>query len=196
MNPQLSTAQDPSFCFSLPDKCQSYCFFWACFSEGKLNPTGCRCHQWPLVLPCHSIPSLLLSGMHFSHSFVLAFPFSPDHCALGSLGAVCVFGCSRSIHPLWWNRIQWPPLCPVVPIPGSCLLSVRDWELVRGDEVTQWLIRRKAKNARLLGITDRWYWIRVNRPKVISVYVNTLDRILRAIWCAVLFWLPWRKPYI
>lgn len=122
--------------------------------------------------------------------------FSRPLCPIGSLGAVCVFGCSRSIHPLWWNRIQWPPLCPVVPIPGSCLLSVRDWELVRGDEVTQWLIRRKAKNARLLGITDRWYWIRVNRPKVISVYVNTLDRILRAIWCAVLFWLPWRKPYI
>lgn len=47
-------------------------FFWACFSERKSDPTGYQCHQWPPVLPCHSIPSPLLSGMHFSHSFLVS----------------------------------------------------------------------------------------------------------------------------
>lgn len=91
VNPQHSTAQDPSLCFSLSDRCPSHCFFWACFSERKPNPTGCQCHQWPPVLPCHSIPSLLLSGMHFSHSFLFSLPlFFGPWCPRQSGGNVCL----------------------------------------------------------------------------------------------------------
>lgn len=91
VNPRLSAAQDPSLCFSLPDRCPSHCFFWACFSEWKPDPTGCQCHQWPPVLACHSIPSLLLSGMHFSHSFLSSLPlFSGPRCPRQSGGSVCL----------------------------------------------------------------------------------------------------------
>lgn len=89
VNPQHFTAQDPSLCFSPSRQMPKSLFFWAWFSERKLDPTGCQCHQWPLVLPRHSIPSLLLSGMHFSHSFLFSLPlFSGPRCPRQSGGSV------------------------------------------------------------------------------------------------------------
>lgn len=156
-------------------------FFWACFSERKPDPTGYQCHQWPPVLPCHSIPSLLLSGMHFSHSFLFSLPLLSGPWCPRQSGGQCVFGCPRSIHPLWWNGIQWPPLCPVVSIPGSCLVSVRDRELVRGGGGDTMAGQEKSQEHEPAGhrggmILDQSKW--TSRNVLQWVYVN----------CATTFW--------
>lgn len=106
-------------------------FIPVCFSERKLDPAGCQCHHWTPVLHCHPIPSLFLSGMHFSHSFVLSSSlFSGPRCPRQLWGGGVLFDCPTSIHPCWWNWIRWPPLCPVVFIPSPCLISVRNQKLV------------------------------------------------------------------
>lgn len=80
------------------------------------------------LAPCPPLsfnPIPLLSGMLFSHSFVLSL-FFLDHGPLGGLRAVHSLSTPDQFIPHWWNRIQWPPLCPVVSIPGSCVVSTRD----------------------------------------------------------------------
>lgn len=62
-----------------PDRCPGHCSNQTYFSEWK---PSCQCHQ------CHSIPSPLLSGMHFTRSYSPSL-LSPGSSALGSLRAVC-----------------------------------------------------------------------------------------------------------
>lgn len=93
----------------VPDRCPGHCSNQTYFSERKPDPASCQCHQ------SHSIPSPLLSGMHFSNPFLFSIPLvSRQRCPGQSRGSV--FGCPRSIHPLWWNRILGPPLCLLVSI--------------------------------------------------------------------------------
>lgn len=107
--PTLSRrSQSPSH---FPDRCPGHCSNQTYFSERKPDPASCQCHQ------SHSIPSPLLSGMHFSHPFLFSIPLvSRQRCPGQSQGSV--FGCPRSIHPLWWNRILGAPLCLLVSISG------------------------------------------------------------------------------
>lgn len=153
MNPQHSIAHDPCLCFSLPDRCPSHCFSELTFQR-KPDPTGCQCHQWPPVLPCHSIPSLLLLGMHFSHSFLFSLPLSPGHGALGSLGAVCVW--LSQIYSS--SLVKWDTVTSCVSsglhprlLFGKCQIKSLGGE----GEVTQWLVRRQTKNMSLLGTTGK-----------------------------------------
>lgn len=88
MSPQQSAAQVPGLCFALPDRCPSDCFSEPTFQRDNPIPLAASVTSGPPFLPCHSIPSLPLSGMHFTHSFSL---FSPGRGALGSPGAVCVW---------------------------------------------------------------------------------------------------------
>lgn len=72
----------------------------------------------PSVIQSHLSSFQVCSSVILLYSLSL---FSLDHGALGSLMGDVQFGCPRSIHPFWWNRIHWSPLCPVVSI--SQLLS-------------------------------------------------------------------------
>lgn len=135
-------------------------FFWAYFSERKPDPTGCQCHQWPPVLPCHSIPSLLLLGMHFGPSFLFSFPLSPSRGALGSLGAVCVrVSQIYSSSPVKWDTVTSSVSSGLHPrlLFGKCQIKSLQYE--GEQEVPQRFIGRQTKNMSLLGTTGKWNWI-------------------------------------
>lgn len=104
-----------------PGRCPGHCSNQTYFSERKPDPASCQCHQ------SHSIRSPLLLGMHSSPPFLFFIPLvSRQQCLGQSRGSV--FGCPRSIHPLWWNRILGPPLCLLVSISGWCMIKVTDWK--------------------------------------------------------------------
>ena len=165
VNPQHSIAQDPSLCFSLSDRCQSHCFMEPAFQRENPILLATSVTSAPPPCPPLSFNPVSPPSRNALESLFLILPpsfLSGPWCPRQSGGSVC-FAWPRSIHPIWWNRIQWPPLCPVVSIPGSCLVSVRDREPVRGG-VTWWLVRRQAENMSWSGTTERWYWSWVNGP--------------------------------
>lgn len=161
-------------------------FLQVCFPGEKLDPTGCQCHHWTPVLLCHSIPSLHLSGMHFSHSFVLSLPlFSGPWCP-GQSGGDVRFGCPRSIHPFWWNRIHWPPLCPVVSISqllsGECQRSgTCEW---RKNELT----RTRGKNWSLSQTDKPW-----SQHYCRQIVIPSWNRVFIAMKCADIMWVSQSK---
>lgn len=163
VNPQHSTAHDPSLCFSLFFRqMPKSLFFWASFSEGKLYPSGCQCHHWPPVLPCHSIPSLLFLRMHF---ILLSAPslFSLDHGALGSLGAVCgLVAQDQFILPC---EMGYSDLLCVRWSPSLANVCVGDQEPVsRGGG---WYVAGGETSMSLCETIERWYQISIKRPRAI-----------------------------
>lgn len=91
VNPQHSTAQDPSLCFSLPDRCPSHCFSEPTFQRENPILLAASVTSGPpssLVIQSH-LPSFQeCTSVTLSYSPSL---FSPGRGALGSLGAVCVW---------------------------------------------------------------------------------------------------------
>lgn len=157
MNPQHSTAQDPRLRFSLPDRCQSHCFSKPAFQRENLILLAASVTSGPpssLVIQSHLSSFQECTSVTLSHSPSL---FSLDHGALGSLGAVCVWlsqiYSSSPVKPDTVTSSVSGGLHPRL-LSGKCQRS----RTCEGDgKVTQWLVRRQAKNTILLGSTVRRY---------------------------------------
>lgn len=134
--------------------------FQACFSEGKPDPTGCQCHQWPPVFPSHSIQ---LPFFQECTSVILSYSpslFSPDFGALGSLRVMCV----------WLSQIYSSPLMKQDTVTSSVsngrrprLLSrsVRDCEtVILWREEARWSVG--GHMLRTWASTDRRYYVWMN----------------------------------
>jgi len=91
VNPQHFTAQDPSLCFSLPDRCQSHCFSEPAFQRENPILLATSVTSGP---PSTPVIQSHISSFQECTSVTLSYSpslFSPDRGALGSLGAVCVW---------------------------------------------------------------------------------------------------------
>lgn len=90
VNPQHSTAQDPSLCFSLPDRCPSHCFSEPAFQRENPIPLAANVTSGPpssLVIQSHLSSFQECTSVTLSYSPSL---FSGPWCPRQSGGSVCL----------------------------------------------------------------------------------------------------------